>query len=63
MLKLISLIRDEYGIAHCQVSLILKAAHTEEEAQKGIKVYAAEFPIDCCLLFLHQSPWISYLKA
>lgn len=31
-LKLISFIRDEYGIDHCQVSLILKAAHTEEEA-------------------------------
>ena len=31
-LKLISFIRDEDGIDHCQVSLILKAAHTEEEA-------------------------------
>ena len=31
MLKLISFIRDEYGIAHCQVSLILKAALREEE--------------------------------
>ena len=30
MLKLIYFIKDEYGIAHCQISPILKAACTEE---------------------------------
>ena len=35
MLKLRSFIRDEYGIAHCQVSLILKAALREEEGWRA----------------------------
>lgn len=31
MLKGISLTRNEYEIAHCQISPILMATHTEEE--------------------------------